>query len=92
MPGSSTMQQHHHRMGVTATREPAQAGQDAFGAIAEIVGMLDGDPKTDWSRVVTIARTTLRWPGATGSTLTEPPAARREDEAREGAFSRERPR
>ena len=43
--------QHHHAMGVTATREPAQAGQDAFGAIAEIVGMLDADPKTDWSRV-----------------------------------------
>ncbi len=50
MPGG--MPQHHHSMsGTTAAREPAQAGQDAFGAIAEIVGVLDADPRTDWSRV-----------------------------------------
>jgi hypothetical protein len=30
---------------------PSQPGQDAFGAIAEVVRILDADPKTDWSRV-----------------------------------------
>jgi len=49
VPGGTM--QHPHPMGMTATREPAQAGQDAFGAIAEIVGMLDAIPRTDWSRV-----------------------------------------
>lgn len=31
--------------------EPGQPGQAAFGAIAEVVRMLDADPTTDWSRV-----------------------------------------
>jgi hypothetical protein len=30
---------------------PALPGQDAFGAIAEIVRILDADPRTDWSTV-----------------------------------------
>jgi hypothetical protein len=30
---------------------PALPGQDAFGAIQEIVAVLDADPKTDWSKV-----------------------------------------
>jgi len=30
---------------------PTMPGQDAFGAIAEIVRILDADPATDWSRV-----------------------------------------
>ena len=30
---------------------PTMPGQDAFGAIQEIVHMLDADPKTDWSKV-----------------------------------------
>jgi hypothetical protein len=30
---------------------PTQAGQAAYGAIAEIVGMLEADSTTDWSRV-----------------------------------------
>ncbi len=30
---------------------PVQPGQDAFGAIQEIVAKLDADPKTDWSKV-----------------------------------------
>src|SRR5712691_11021820 len=30
---------------------PAMPGQDAFGAIAEIVRLLEADPTTDWSRV-----------------------------------------
>jgi hypothetical protein len=30
---------------------PAQAGQAAFAAIQEIAGILEADPKTDWSKV-----------------------------------------
>jgi hypothetical protein len=30
---------------------PQAPGQDIFGAIAEIVGILENDPETDWSRV-----------------------------------------
>ena len=30
---------------------PASPGQDAFGAIAEVVRILDADPRTDWTRV-----------------------------------------
>jgi hypothetical protein len=30
---------------------PTMPGQDAFGAIAEVVRLLDADPRTDWSRV-----------------------------------------
>jgi hypothetical protein len=30
---------------------PTMPGQDAFGAVQEIVRMLDADPKTDWSKV-----------------------------------------
>ena len=30
---------------------PALPGQDAFGAVAEVVKLLDADPKTDWSQV-----------------------------------------
>jgi len=30
---------------------PTMPGQDAFGAIAEIVRILDADPATDWSKV-----------------------------------------
>lgn len=30
---------------------PTLPGQDAFGAIQEIVGILEADPRTDWSRV-----------------------------------------
>lgn len=31
--------------------QPAMAGQDAFGAIQEIVQKLEADPATDWSKV-----------------------------------------
>jgi hypothetical protein len=31
--------------------EPTLAGQDAFGAIHEVVTILDADPATDWSKV-----------------------------------------
>ena len=30
---------------------PGMPGQDAFGAIAEVVRLLDADPNTDWSKV-----------------------------------------
>ena len=34
-----------------ASTTPTMPGQDAFGAIQEVVGILDADPKTDWSKV-----------------------------------------
>ena len=34
-----------------ASTKPTLPGQDAFGAIQEIVRILDADPKTDWSKV-----------------------------------------
>jgi hypothetical protein len=33
------------------TQQPALPGQDAFGAIQEIVQVLQSDPTTDWSKV-----------------------------------------
>jgi hypothetical protein len=36
--------------GMAATA-PTMPGQDAFGAIAEIVRILDADPATDWTKV-----------------------------------------
>ena len=41
---------HHHAM-TEGGAVPTMPGQDAFGAIQEIVRMLDADPKTDWSKV-----------------------------------------
>ena len=35
----------------SASRLPTMPGQDAFGAIQEIVQILESDPKTDWSKV-----------------------------------------
>ena len=35
----------------TASTTPTMPGQDAFGAIQEIVQILEADPKTDWSKV-----------------------------------------
>jgi hypothetical protein len=40
-----------HSMAGMATTGPTSSGQDAFAAIAEVVGLLDADPQTDWSRV-----------------------------------------
>lgn len=42
------MMMHMHHMGEPM---PAQAGQDAFAAIQEIVVILEADPSTDWSKV-----------------------------------------
>jgi hypothetical protein len=41
VPGSQT----------SVTTTPTMPGQDAFGAIQEIVRILEADPKTDWSKV-----------------------------------------
>src|SRR5690242_9973163 len=43
--------QHRAAMHGTPANAPTMPGQDAFGAIAEIVGILEADPATDWSRV-----------------------------------------
>jgi hypothetical protein len=40
---------HGPQFGATST--PTMPGQDAFGAIQEIVQILQADPKTDWSKV-----------------------------------------
>jgi TusA-related sulfurtransferase len=50
------MRQHQGVMGAHAdmhatSTTPTMPGQDAFGAIQEIVQILDADPKTDWSKV-----------------------------------------
>jgi len=50
------MRQHQLMMGAHAgmhatSTTPTMPGQDAFGAIQEIVQILDADPKTDWSKV-----------------------------------------
>ena len=53
--GKMDMMQHHQQM--MAKMHPMQGnvptlpGQDAFGAIGEIVAILEADPKTDWSKV-----------------------------------------
>jgi hypothetical protein len=44
--------QHEQMMGrSTGGSVPTSPGQDAFGAIQEIVRILDADPATDWSKV-----------------------------------------
>jgi hypothetical protein len=53
---ATMMPQHGHPMmgmagGQAAAGGPTLPGQDAFGAIQEIVRMLEADPKTDWSKV-----------------------------------------
>ena len=54
---SENMQQNHEKMmqmhgsGMAGTSMPTLPGQDAFGAVQEIVQLLEADPKTDWSKV-----------------------------------------
>ena len=52
------MRQHHGKMPMgdragmhPASMTPTLPGQDAFGAIQEVVNILDADAKTDWSKV-----------------------------------------
>jgi hypothetical protein len=40
-----------HMRGTMPGAGPSMPGQDAFGAIAEIVRILEADPATDWSKV-----------------------------------------
>lgn len=40
----------HATEGVAVNPVPALPGQDAFGAIQEIVAIMEADPSTDWSR------------------------------------------
>lgn len=49
-PTDSPHQTHGHRV-AAAEGAPTMPGQDAFGAIAEVVRLLEADPATDWSRV-----------------------------------------
>lgn len=64
MPGTDhhtpgMMQEHHQQMMQMHGRQsteadstiPTMPGQDAFGAIQEIVRLLEADPNTDWSKV-----------------------------------------
>jgi hypothetical protein len=47
-PGMTMPMDGHAGMPATT---PTMPGQDAFGAIQEIVHILEADPKTDWSKV-----------------------------------------
>ena len=53
--GNMDMMQRHQemmaKMHSARGGAPTLPGQDAFGAIAEIVALLESDPKTDWSKV-----------------------------------------
>ena len=51
MPGHMHGPMHAGHPDGPAVGGPALPGQDAFGAIAEIVQLLEADPDTDWSRV-----------------------------------------
>jgi hypothetical protein len=46
-----TMQHDMHHQHHPAGNGPSMPGQDAFGAMAEIVRILEADPATDWSKV-----------------------------------------
>lgn len=50
---AAAAQDHQHTPGMThpAAAVPKEGGQAAFTSIAEIVRMLDADPRTDWSKV-----------------------------------------
>ncbi|HEY8874702.1 MAG TPA: hypothetical protein VIM52_16845, partial [Stellaceae bacterium] len=64
-PAGPEMMRQHDRQGVTSGAHPGMhagteastlpaptmPGQDAFGAVQEIVHILEADPKTDWSKV-----------------------------------------
>jgi hypothetical protein len=52
-PASAQMSHGHHNAALSSPQGtiPTSSGQEAFGAIAEIVAILRDDPETDWSRV-----------------------------------------
>lgn len=49
--GADKHAQHMRAMRGVAGTGPTMPGQDAFGAIAEIVPLLEADPATDWGKV-----------------------------------------
>ena len=49
--GAEMHAQHMQAMRAMAGGEPTMPGQDAFGALAEVVRILEADPATDWSKV-----------------------------------------
>lgn len=49
-PQGADMHTQHMRM-MQGAGAPTMPGQDAFGAITEIVRILDADPATDWTKV-----------------------------------------
>jgi hypothetical protein len=55
VPGFAHAQAAHHHQGEmpahAAVAAPTEPGQGAFAAIQEIVGILEADPRTDWSKV-----------------------------------------
>jgi hypothetical protein len=53
IPSASAQNLNHaaHAQHTTGSAAPSMPGQDAFGAIQEIVKILEADPKTDWSKV-----------------------------------------
>jgi hypothetical protein len=56
MPDGHTMPGHHgmqngQAAGHQGAGAPTMPGQDAFGAVQEIVRILEADPETDWSKV-----------------------------------------
>ncbi|MDH5356739.1 MAG: hypothetical protein OEY09_20030 [Gammaproteobacteria bacterium] len=48
---SSHTMKHDEHAAMHGMVYPALSGQGAFGAIQEIIGILEADPATDWSRV-----------------------------------------
>jgi hypothetical protein len=51
MAGEATEHSMHSQHHAPMSGTPTLPGQDAFGAISEVVALLDADPHTDWSRV-----------------------------------------
>ncbi len=49
--GADVQAQPMQTMRAMAGGAPTMPGQDTFGAIAEIVGILEADPATDWTKV-----------------------------------------
>jgi len=50
-PGADKPADHMEMMRGMKASGPTMPGQDAFGAIAEVVRILEADPATDWSKV-----------------------------------------
>jgi hypothetical protein len=49
--GQPEMERHGHAATLPAGAVPTLPGQDAFGAIQEVVRILEADPSTDWSKI-----------------------------------------